>query len=219
MRLLLVDDHRELIEPLREYFEHHAPGFEVVGVVFDGLSAVQAVQERRPDVVLLDRHLPGLDRDELIRLLCQMCPECRILIFTACDDPVCLEAALQAGAAGVYMKGSGVFDDLAKAIELTHKGMRVVAPDWLLSPAFTKQGGAKDHVWASLTAAELRAIELAWEEEMDNRSLAKALKTTPGGFANMRGRIKEKLGVPSWNQVLIQYGKHRLRDRDNHQPK
>ena len=63
MTLLIVDDHSSFRSVARKVLEHH--GFEVVGEVGDGESALEAVRELRPDVVLLDVQLPGIDGFEV----------------------------------------------------------------------------------------------------------------------------------------------------------
>lgn len=220
MRLLLVDDHKMVIHLLRDHFQQFTPEIQVVGVVYDGPSAVEAAREYQPDVILLDLHLRDLDLDknEVIRRIRWVSPGSRILLFTGCDNPSCYKLAFQAGATGIFLKGSsGDFNDLARAIDMTHKGMRVIFPDWLLSPDRTP-GGDESPCWLSLTDQEYKALELAWEEELDNDGIAKALCITTGTFSNLRSRIAEKLHVGSWYRAVIRFGKDHLKDDENHHP-
>lgn len=91
------------------------PGLEVVGAVADGVAALAACEEARPDVVLVDLRLPGLDGLDVIGALRRRCPGTAVVCLTGQASADEEEAARAAGAASVIRKG-GPTDELVDAI-------------------------------------------------------------------------------------------------------
>jgi CheY-like chemotaxis protein len=81
--LLIVDDHEDFAQSARTLLE--LEGFEVVGVAADGPSALSAVEALRPDVVLLDIQLPGMDGFEVARRLATSSQEPRVVLISSRD--------------------------------------------------------------------------------------------------------------------------------------
>ncbi len=108
------------------------PGIEVVGEASDGQQALRAVRARRPDVVLMDIRMPGMDGLEATRRLTEEGTPARILVLTTFDLDEYVFAALRAGASGFLLKD-------APAEQLID-GVRVVAAgEAMLSPSVTRQ--------------------------------------------------------------------------------
>ena len=84
-RVLLCDDHRIFREGLRTLLEKN-PGLSVVGEAGDGPGAVKKVQELAPDIVLMDLKMPGLDGDEVLRMIGELNPTPKVIFVTAYDD-------------------------------------------------------------------------------------------------------------------------------------
>jgi two-component system, NarL family, nitrate/nitrite response regulator NarL len=81
--LLIVDDHEDFAQSARTLLE--LEGFDVVGVAADGPSALLAVEELRPDVVLLDIQLPGMDGFEVVRRLPAASRQPRVVLISSRD--------------------------------------------------------------------------------------------------------------------------------------
>jgi len=103
IRLLLVDDHRIVRQGIRSILDsdHH---FVIVGEAANGASALRAVAELMPDVVLLDIKLPDMDGIEVCRRVHQMRPQTAVLVLSAFIDQNLVNACLQAGARGYLLK-------------------------------------------------------------------------------------------------------------------
>jgi len=102
LRLVIADDHTMLREGLRRSLE--ARGIDVVGEAGDGAEAVRLTLDLKPDVVLMDVSMPGMDGVEATRQIRQQIPDASIVMLTMHADHVVLVRALRAGASGYLVK-------------------------------------------------------------------------------------------------------------------
>ena len=124
VRVMVVDDH-----PLwRDAIAHDltAAGYQVVAVASDGHEALRWAPATRPDVLLLDLHLPGLNGVDIIRQVGAVHP-CRVLVLSASAEPADVLAAMAAGASGYLLK-SVSRTDLLDAVGRTSRGEAVFTP-------------------------------------------------------------------------------------------
>lgn len=131
--VLLVDDHPEFAMKIRDLL---SPQFEVVGVSHDGNSALDAVRELLPDVVLLDIEMPGLSGIEVARLIRSSLLPSKIVFLTTYSDADYVRFALQAGAQGYVFKSS-LNCDLIRALQEVIAGRTFVSrsqPDQEVPP-------------------------------------------------------------------------------------
>jgi len=103
IRVLIVDDHLVVRRGLRSMLAD-AEHVQVVGGASDGSEAIEQVIALRPDVVLLDIKMPGMDGLRLTRCLRQEHPELKVVILTIYDDEQILLEAFRAGAHGYLLK-------------------------------------------------------------------------------------------------------------------
>ncbi len=114
IRVLVVDDHPMVRSGVRALLSTE-PGIEVIGEAHDGPEAIAEAAQTRPDVVLMDLAMPGLDGPEAIRIIAAHHPETRILVLTSFAGEDQVLAALRAGALGCLLKDSGP-EELVQAI-------------------------------------------------------------------------------------------------------
>jgi DNA-binding NarL/FixJ family response regulator len=105
-RVLIADDHALMMVGTRTVLERE-PGIEVVGEAGDGLEALELSRKLRPDLVLMDISMPGMDGIEATRAIKEEHPETIVLMLTAHDDHDLMVEAVVAGAAGYVLKGAG----------------------------------------------------------------------------------------------------------------
>ena len=126
IRILVVDDHPVvrggLVAVLRTIGD-----LEVVGEAADGTDAVRAAVEHRPDVVLMDVRMPGMDGIEATRQIRAKAPECRVLVLTMYDDDATVFTAMQAGAQGYLLKESEQ-SDIVRAVRGVVAGEAIFGP-------------------------------------------------------------------------------------------
>ncbi|MDZ7843969.1 MAG: response regulator transcription factor [Anaerolineales bacterium] len=103
MRILLVDDHALFRMGVKEQLALKDE-FQVVGQASNGQEAIQAARELKPDVILMDIHMPECDGLEATRQIKQEIPEIKIIILTVADEDECLFEAIKSGAEGYILK-------------------------------------------------------------------------------------------------------------------
>ena len=111
IRILIVDDHTLLRHGLRLIF-NHAEGLAVVGEASDGEEAIAMAQTLKPDVILMDVNMPGVDGIEATRRIRAAQPEIQVLMLTISKQDTDLISALKAGARGYLLKNAESGEDL-----------------------------------------------------------------------------------------------------------
>jgi DNA-binding NarL/FixJ family response regulator len=159
---LIVDDHEVVREGLRLSLSR-APHIRVVGEAADGATAVALAERRRPDVVIMDVRMPGMDGLEATKILSQKAPDVAVLIFTAYSERPLLRRGLESGAKGYILK-EAPHQTLLKAIDKVVAGEGFVDP--ALMPAFLS--GSEEEM---LTAREREILKLL-ADGMSNADVA-----------------------------------------------
>ena len=126
IRILIVDDHAIVREGQRALIDTE-PGMEVVGEAKDGFEAVEMAISLRPDVILLDLHMPRKDGIEAIEEIKAENPEARILVLTSFTEDEKIYAAIKAGAMGYLLKDSSP-QEILSAIGKVHQGETSMHP-------------------------------------------------------------------------------------------
>ncbi len=126
VRVVLTDDQPLVRAGLRVLIADN-PDLEVAGEAGTGSEAVQLVRELRPDVVLMDIRMPGMDGIEATRMITREPAAARVIVLTTFDDDDYVYAALRAGASGFLLKDMAL-DDILAAIRVVAAGDALIAP-------------------------------------------------------------------------------------------
>ena len=113
-RILLADDHPDLLSALSELLEDGLG--EVVGTVTDGQEIVEAAQRLKPDVIILDISMPGLNGLDATRTLQTSVPQSKVIILSIHQEPVYVSLAIKAGARGYLLKRTALYAELSQAL-------------------------------------------------------------------------------------------------------
>lgn len=154
IRLVLVDDHPVFLEGLAEALGRQRD-LVVVGQGADGADALPLWERHRPDVLLLDLAMSGVDGLEALARLRERHPEARVLMLTSSDDGDEALAALDGGAAG-YITKSARYEELVGAIREVHAGGRPIGAD------VARRIASRERT-APLTPRETEVLELLRE--------------------------------------------------------
>jgi DNA-binding NarL/FixJ family response regulator len=208
--VLIVDDQSLQRFGFRMLLET-APDTEVVGEAAHGAEAVRRAAELRPDVVLMDIRMPGMDGIEATRRIIATGGRSRILVLTTFDLDEYAHAALRAGASGFLLKDAHPEELLA--------GIRAVAGgDAVIAPALTRrlldayaqhlpasppgQQGRMDPRWQALTDRE-REILVAIGQGWTNGEIAERLVLSESTVKTHVGRVLAKIGARDRIQAVI----------------
>jgi DNA-binding NarL/FixJ family response regulator len=153
---LAVDDHPTVRQGLGHLFGD-TPDLALVGEVQRGEDVLAAVQRLRPEVVIMDVRLPGIDGISAVKLIAEASPSVQTVMFSAYGDKRLLSDAIAAGASGYVMKGSPP-EDLLRAIRTVVDGKPFVDPS--LSPALLMSQVGPD---APLSEREREILQLLAE--------------------------------------------------------
>ena len=125
IRVLLVDDHTLFRSGIKSLLQRN-DDFEVIGEAGDGLEGIKRVRSLKPDVALLDLHMPGVSGLEAVKVISEEMPEVNVLMLTVSEDAQDLMDALRAGASGYLLKNIET-DALVDAIRRAAQGESVVS--------------------------------------------------------------------------------------------
>jgi DNA-binding NarL/FixJ family response regulator len=205
IRVLLADDQRLVRSGFRLILKAE-PEIDVVGEAGDGVEAVAAARELRPDVVLMDIRMPKVDGIEATRRILRGDePRPRVLVLTTFDlDEVVFEA-LRAGASGFLLKDAPE-DQLVAAIRVAADGGALFAPSVTrrLIERFAALGepGAPPPELGELTARELEVLRLL-ARGRTNAEIAAELVVSEHTVKTHVGRVLGKLGLRDRAQAVI----------------
>ncbi|QPN29387.1 response regulator [Diaphorobacter sp. JS3051] len=215
--LFLIDDHTLLRRGLVALLSQQ-PDLRVVGEAGDAAEALRLLPALRPDVILLDNHLPGVRGVDAIADLREASQGSRVLMLTVSEDGQDLAAALRNGAQGYLLKTIDG-DLLAQAIRRAARGEPVVSPEMMgkLVAAFQSQGAPTPE---PLPEEEEPASVLSPREEdvlreiargLSNKEIARALDIAETTVKIHVQHILRKLGLSSRVQAAVYASdRHRL---------
>jgi DNA-binding NarL/FixJ family response regulator len=207
IRVVLVDDHQIVLHGLRQLFDRH-DDFRVVAACSDGPSAVTAVAEHDPDVLVLDLRMPQHSGLDVLRTLAGKHERCRRVLLTAAirDDEVM--EAIKLGVTGLVLKESAP-EVLLECVRAVHAGRQWIERDTVtraLQSAIARDSGkAAD----ALTPRELEIVRMV-AQGLRNKAIAERLSISEGTVKVHLHNIYEKLGVDGRLELVLSAQQQRL---------
>jgi DNA-binding NarL/FixJ family response regulator len=207
IRVLLADDQTLVRSGFRELLQR-ADGIEVIGEVSDGAAAVRHARADRPDVVLMDIRMPGMDGLEATRTIAsdRELSGVRVIVLTTFDLDEYIFEALHAGASGFLLKDTEP-DDLRNAVRVVAGGDSLLSPSVTrrLIAEFVARPGHERHArpeLAELTEREREVLALV-ATGLSNREIAERLIISPATAKTHVSRILLKLGARDRAQLVV----------------
>ncbi|MCA9973426.1 MAG: response regulator transcription factor [Anaerolineales bacterium] len=188
IRILLADDHPVVREGLAGMLAGQ-PDFDVVAQAGDGAAAVALWRVHRPDVVLMDLRMPGMDGVQAIEAIRGERPSAHILVLTTYDSDADIVRAIEAGATGYLLKDAPR-EELFRAIRAAARGESVLAPA-VAARLMTRMRAPAEE---SLSAREIEVLQLVARGN-SNRAIGKALHISTATVKTHLIHIFDKLGV------------------------
>jgi two-component system response regulator NreC len=207
LRIFLADDHDVVCAGLKTLVDAQ-PDMEVIGQAHEGQSAWQSALDNRPDVMVMDVTMPGMNGAQATELIKRDCPEVKILALSVHEDTGYLRKLLEAGASGYVLKRS--------AAETLIHAIRIVAGDGVyLDPALA--GKVVDSFVGKPSASSAPSTAVLSEREADvvrlialgysNKEIATQLNLSVKTIETYKVRAMEKLGLNS-RVGLVRYAMH-----------
>ena len=202
--VLLVDDHTMFRQGLRQMLQ--SAGLLVIGEASNGSAGVKLISELRPDVVVMDLHMPIMGGIDAVKEVVAADPTSRILMLTVSTDQDDVLDALAAGATGYVLKDSPA-EDVVRAVRAARDGDSAISPvvaSRLVEHVRTGRGRsvAVQAPPDNLTARELQILELI-AKGMENAQIAEALFISPSTAKNHVAHVLDKLQLENRVQAAV----------------
>jgi DNA-binding NarL/FixJ family response regulator len=204
IRVLVVDDHPVLRGGLAELLGQ-ADGVELAGLAADGTAGVELALDERPDVVLMDLEMPGVDGIEATRRIRSSLPETQVVVLTSFSDRDRILAALDAGAAGYLLKDAEP-EELLRGVHAAAAGDAPLAPR---AASALLEERRETRPSAELTPRE-REVLLMVAEGLPNKLIARRLEISEATVKAHLTRVFERIGVTDRTQAALWAERHRL---------
>jgi DNA-binding NarL/FixJ family response regulator len=201
--VFIADDHPLVLSGLRALLET-LEGIEVIGEATDGREAVSRAISLRPDVVVMDLQMPGMDGVEATREIVAHLPDTAVLVLTMHDDDASVFAAVRAGARGYLLKGAAQ-EDVARAIAAMSRGEAIFGPALAgrLIRFFKAAPESPTLPFPQLTEREREILDLM-AGGLTNAEIAGRLFLSPKTVSNNVTVIFDKLQVTGRPKAIVE---------------
>ena len=199
--ILLVDDHALFRQGLQLLLETQLD-FHVVGLAADGSEALIAARQLKPDIIVLDMLMPGMNGLETLRQIQQIVPQSRVIILSMSDEEGFLHSALHEGARGYILKDTSA-EDLLLAVRSVLAGKTYLSPSllerviqsYLRNPLHIESGSSV------LTSREQQVLQLS-AGGSSGPEIARELSISPRTVETHRANLMHKLGLHSQAELI-----------------
>jgi len=192
--VLLVDDHSLVRRGFRRMLEDEAD-IRVVGEASDGEEAVKLARSLKPQVIVMDCALPGINGLQATRKILQLLPDTLVLMLSMHTEETWVRQAIDAGARGYVLKN-------AMDLELSSAIRRLVKGETVLDGQLSKQQALKGERNAGLTPREVEILQLICDGK-SNKEIANQLELSANTVAVHRANIMDALGIHKTAELVV----------------
>lgn len=211
IRVLVADDHTILREGLVALLQASGE-CQVVAQASDGIETVELALKTRPDVVVVDISMPGLNGIEVVRRLTRELEETRILVLTMHAEEEYVLHVVRAGASGFLLKDSATGELLGAVRALAvGRGYFGAHASKVLAQQVQRPAGRMEDPYRDLTPREREVFHLI-AEGLTTKEIARKLGTSAKTAENHRFRVLDKLGVRNTAELIRYAVRHGLLD-------
>ena len=204
VRIFVADDHEVVRRGICALLASH-PGWEICGEAADGLDAVEKVNALKPDIVILDICMPGLNGLEITRQILRNNPHQNVAILSISDSEQVIQAVIKAGAKAYLLK-SDAAKELIAAVEALQRNKtyfnRRVEEIKLRGFLDTGKRSSNGSIYSELTTRERQTLQLLAGGK-SAKGVAIVLGISPKTAETHRGNLMRKLGLHSVGDVVL----------------
>lgn len=206
---VMIADDQELICQSLEIVIKNKADMNVVAIAHNGIETIELAKKHKPDVLLLDIRMPGINGVECIKILKEKKLSTKIIILTTFDDDEYVFEAVKNGASGYLLKGISL-DELVKSIRLVAEGGSLISPDvatkvFKLFSDMAKSSYKQkvdERFLNTFNSSELKIIQLVGRG-FSNKEITDELNISEGTVRNYISNILFKLDLKSRTQLAI----------------
>jgi DNA-binding NarL/FixJ family response regulator len=203
LRVVIADDHPVFRHGIRALLEM-TPDVVVAGEAMTGDEVVALAEQLRPDLILMDVQMPGLNGIEATRRIVQRSPQIRVLVVTMFEDDASVFTAMRAGARGYVLKDA-TQDELLRAIRAAANGEAIFSPSIasrLINFFMAPHPTIPKTIFPELTEREQEILDLLAQGK-NNSEIAAWLSLSAKTVSNYVSNILNKLQVTDRTEAII----------------
>ena len=202
--VFIADDHEMIIPGLKMAVES-LENFHVSGYAVNGLEALEMIKQLKPDIVLSDLSMPGLNGFEIISQARENNSSLKFIILTSYSDDKYVRKALKLGVEGYILKENSS-DDLFKALDTVSRGLKYMTPKIMtrIVDGLDLKSETDEDVLATdrLTGKEKEVVSLI-SRGKTTREICRILDITEATLKTHKSHIMRKLGVKNTNELIV----------------
>ncbi len=202
IHIFLADDHEVVRNGLR-FVLAKQKDFSICGEASDGLQVVEMVEKAKPDVLILDLMMPGLNGMDITYQLSQRMPDVRIIILSMHANEAYVTEALKNGAMGYVLKDSHS-EELIEAVRAVMQGRRYFSPsisERVIESYIRKIRLSSEDPYDTLTSREREVLHLL-AEGLNHPEIAERLSISPRTVENHHNNLAVKLNLHSQAELI-----------------
>ena len=207
IRVLLVDDHRIVRQGISSLLELESD-LTVVGEAASGARALELIEEKQPDIVLLDIKMPDMDGADVCREIQARYPNLPVIILTAYSGDEHVLRCIQAGARGYVLKDVDVVE-LVRTIRVVHSGQSVLDGKVIAAVMTELKRPAAARHGLEFSQREIDIIRLV-SQGLSNKEIADRLFLSTSAVKYHLRNVMDKLGVSTRAAVIYEATQHGL---------
>ncbi len=200
LSILLADDHPVVRDGLHCILERQ-PDLRVVGAVGDGSAAIRETERLRPQVVIMDITMPGLNGIEATRVIAERLPAVAVLILSMHSSPIIVRRAIEAGARGYIAKDCAA-EEMVRAVRAVVEGQRYIGQGLAEGLLEVRKAGAAEPAGTEILTATERNILKLVAEGQSNSAIAAMIGLSPRTVETYRLRLMRKLGIDNLASLI-----------------
>lgn len=205
IRVMVVDDHAVVRSGLNAFLNSF-DDLQLAGSARSGEEAVQLCMEQKPDVVLMDLILPGMDGVAATKAIRKLLPKTQVIVLTSFKEDSMIQKAIQAGAIGYLLKDVQA-DEIAEAIRLVHAGQSILSPE--ATQALIRVTNQPGPLGYDLSDRELEVLALM-VKGLNNTEIAEKLVVSLSTIKHHVSHILSKLDATNRAEAVALTVQHHL---------
>lgn len=208
IKILIADD-QELLRQSLMIILKNTPDFQVTDAVCDGREVIRSVRNEKPDIILMDIRMPGMDGVVCTQIIKEQYPDIKIIILTTFDDDKYVFDALKYGASGYLLKGISV-TELSDAIRKVYNGTAIINEAVTSKVVNLFSQMAKSNITSEVDDDMVKDLrENEWKivvlvgRGLSNKEIAAKLDLSEGTVRNTLSTVLSKLNLRDRTQLAI----------------